>query len=101
MPKLFHAHSLGCKADYLINKQIICQHSKSPLLIRINQVFRQKKGVLAEKVGRHRYQAQESDTKEKVVHIKTVQFDVKSFVVSLSNHERLNRSPFDRLRTNG
>ena len=41
--------------------------------------------------------------------LKTGQFEVKPFVVSpssvlrraLSNHERLNRSPFDRLRTNG
>ncbi|MFZ4698560.1 MAG: hypothetical protein ACOYMG_00780 [Candidatus Methylumidiphilus sp.] len=26
---------------------------------------------------------------------------VKPFVVSLSNHERLTRSPFDKLRANG
>jgi len=33
--------------------------------------------------------------------LKTGQFKIKPFVVSLSNHERLNRSPFDRLRANG
>ena len=28
-------------------------------------------------------------------------YDVNSFALSLSNHERLNRSPFDKLRANG
>ncbi|SJM94325.1 conserved hypothetical protein [Crenothrix polyspora] len=32
---------------------------------------------------------------------KAGQFQVKPFVVSLSNHDRLNRPPFDRLRANG
>jgi hypothetical protein len=32
---------------------------------------------------------------------KAGQFEVKPFVVSLSNHERLNRPPFDKLRANG
>jgi hypothetical protein len=33
--------------------------------------------------------------------LKAGQFKVKPFVVSLSNHERLNRPPFDKLRANG
>jgi hypothetical protein len=33
--------------------------------------------------------------------LKTEQIKVKPFVVSLSNHERLNRPPFDKLRANG
>jgi len=33
--------------------------------------------------------------------LKTGQIKVKPFVVSLSNHERLNRPPFDKLRANG
>ncbi|SJM94327.1 hypothetical protein CRENPOLYSF1_530021 [Crenothrix polyspora] len=32
---------------------------------------------------------------------KAAQFQVKPFVVSLSNHDRLNRPVFDRLRANG
>ena len=32
---------------------------------------------------------------------KAEQSEVKPFVVSLSNHERLNRPPFDKLRANG
>jgi hypothetical protein len=33
--------------------------------------------------------------------LKAGQYKVKPFVVSLSNHERLNRPPFDKLRANG
>jgi len=33
--------------------------------------------------------------------LKQGQLEVKPFVVSLSNHERLNRPPFDKLRANG
>ena len=39
--------------------------------------------------------------KEVGYQLKAGQFEVKSFVVGLSNHERLNRSPFDKLRANG
>ena len=37
----------------------------------------------------------------RAIHLRRDSLKVKPFVVSLSNHERLNRPSFDRLRTNG
>jgi len=43
-----------------------------------------------------------ADAKEDLGYpLKAGKLKVKTFVVSLSNHERLYRSPFDRFRANG
>jgi len=67
---------------------VYCEKSALLRLIRVQALnyFRKKLIVLVELFG---------------YPLKAGQFQVKPFVVSVSNHDRLNRPPFGTLRANG